>query len=229
MKKINLLILVTVAVIAVSCKGNGGDSSNEDKAVCVWDNVSLKDSPGETGKWLCGISIGETLEYLGKKEENETGKKKVSYIKVKLKDGKEGWVQNDFAIINSKAAAIVENAEVYSRPNLLNKTGNFFSMLDIVAVKSEKDGFVEVVGKRRDGKWIETGWIKSKSVTYADVDIAVAKFASKALIISDLDKRNQAISEILNNPDFSASVFIATLPQPEAEDYEVVADTTSVK
>lgn len=228
MKKINIIIIVVIAVIAFSCKGGGTSStSNENNAVCIWDNISLKDAPEESGKWLCSISIGETVEYLDNTKEDNSGKKKVTYIKVGLKDGKEGWVQSDFVIVGGKAGAITETAEMYSRPNLLNKTGNAFSPMDIVAVKSEKDGFIEVVGKRKSGKWIESGWLKTKSITYSDIDIAVAKFASKALEITDIDKRNKAISEILNNTDFSNSIFLNLLPVVEEKKVEAPVDTTT--
>ncbi len=231
MKKINLSIFALIIAIGFSCSGGGSNSgsSENNNAVCIWDNVSLKESPEESGKWLSSISIGETTTYLDKSKEDKSGKKLVTYIKVKLKDGKEGWVQSDFVIVNSKAAAIIENSEMYSRPDLLNKTGKSFSKMDIIAVKSEKDGFIEVAGKRKDGKWIEMGWLKSKSVTYSDVDIAVAKFASKALEISDLNKRYEAINEILNNSDFSGSIFLSSLPKKEVVKEEIVSDSVKVE
>ena len=70
---------------------------------------------------------------------------------------------------------------------------------------------IEVAGKRKSGKWIETGWIKPSNVTYADVDIAVAKYGGKAMEISDRQKRNSALNEVINNADYKSSVFINTL------------------
>jgi hypothetical protein len=218
MKKINLIIFTFIAIIAVACTGAGSKTtggSDSKNAVCIWDNVSLKEAPEESGKWICSISIGEVVTYLGKTQEVKTEKKTVTYVKIRLKDGKEGWAQNDFIILNSKPAAIVENSQIYSRPDLLNKTGKSFSKMDIIAVKSEQDGFLEVAGKRKDGKWIETGWLKGKSLTYDEVDIAVAKFVTKALEISDSQKRQEAINEILNNDDLKASIFISSLVKPK--------------
>ena len=94
--------------------------------------------------------------------------------------------------------------------------------MDIVAVKSEQSDFIEVVGKRKAGKWIETGWIKPANVSYIDVDIAVAKFGAKALEITDRQKRNAAINEVINNADYKSSVFINTL-------YHMVDDSLSTE
>ncbi|HCT30700.1 MAG TPA: hypothetical protein DIW31_08165 [Bacteroidales bacterium] len=232
MKKINFVIFASIAIIGFSCSGSSSssDTSNKNNAVCVWDNISLKESPDEAGKWLCSVSIGETTTYLKETKEDNSGKKAVEYILVKLKDGKEGWVQSDFVIVDSKAAAILEDSEIYSRPDLLNKTGKFFSKMDIVAVKSTKDGFIEVVGKRKDGKWLESGWLKEKSVTYSDIDVAVAKFARKALEISDVQKRNEALKELVNNSDFSSSSFISSLlPQEQEVAVELSSDTTKTE
>lgn len=229
MKKVNLFLLSICSCLMFSCSGSGtkGTETTDDKsAVCIWDNVSLKETPEESGKWLCSVSVGETVTFLDETKEDNTGKKMVSYIKIRLNDNKEGWVQSDFVITKSKPAAIVEDAEIYSRPDLLNKSGKLFSKMDIVAVKSEKDGFIEVIGKRKNGKWIESGWLKSKTVTYSEVDIAVAKFAGKAMDIVDVKKREEAINEILNNPDMNGSIFISSLSKVEPKE-EAVVDTSS--
>lgn len=216
-----IFILVTL-VVFFSCKGKEGQS-NEDSiakveeiknvtyAVCVFDRASLKESPEEKGKWLEAISLGEKCEYLDDAKEDNSGAKPVKYYKIRLQGGKEGWVQANLITLNSKPAALNQDADVYSRPDLLTKTQKKFSKMDIVAVTSTQGDFVEVTGKRRDGKWIETGWIKSTNVTYADVDIAVAKYGSKAIAITDETKQIEAIQEIVNNTDFSNSIFIAEL------------------
>jgi hypothetical protein len=208
-----LILLPALLALLVSCGGGGEKPFTESKnaAVCVWDNVSLKGTPEEAGKWLSAISVGETVLYLKETATDETGKKPVNYIKVRLKDSKEGWVQSDFVILESRPAAIIDQTPIYSRPDLLNKTDKFFGQMDIVAVKSESNGFIEVAGKRTEGKWIETAWIKDQAVTYADVDIAVAKFAKKALEIKDEPNKIKALNEITDNPDLKESIFISRL------------------
>jgi hypothetical protein len=229
MKKLSFLLAALSAFFMASCGSSdttGSKSSENDQtAVCVWDNAPLKDSPEENGKWLCGISIGEAVTYLNDSKEVKTSKKTVQYIKVHLNDAKEGWVQSDFVIVKSKPAAVAEEATIYARPDLLNKSEKVFSKMDIVAVKSEKDDFIEVVGKRKGGKWIETGWIKSNTVTYAAVDIAVSKYANKALAISDKRKREEAVNQILTNSDLKSSIFISLLQKPDTEKTTLTEDT----
>lgn len=217
-KTVQFSIAVLAISLFVSCKSKNPQTTSESTvqdspavAVCIWDKVSLKESPADKGKWLASLSLGEKCTYLDDSKEDNSGKKPVTYYKVQLLDKQEGWVQSDFVILKSKPATIVKEAEVYSRPDLLTKTNKSFSAMDIVAVKSEQGDFIEIAGKRKAGKWIETGWIKPANVSYTDVDIAVAKYGGKALEITDRQKRNAAINEIINNSDYKSSVFINTL------------------
>lgn len=206
-------------IFSVACKGKKTNTDgivsevSEDAgyAVCIWDRASLKETPEEKGKWLESLSLGEKCEYLDETKEDNSGTKPVQYYKVRLLGGKEGWVQSTLVALNSKPAALSQDAEVYSRPDLLTKTDKAFSKMDIVAVKGNQGDFLEVTGKRKEGKWIETGWIKANNVTYSDVDIAVAKFGGKALRMEDEAKKQVAIKEIVSNSDFSNSIFINEL------------------
>jgi len=215
MKNISLILLLFTAYVLSGCK-SGSSSNNtlgvkESDAVCIWDNVSLLDSPVSNGKWISAISIGEKLTYLDESKEDTSGKKQVMYYKVQLKDNKTGWVRSDFIILGSKPAAISQDVQLYSRPDLLNKTDKMYKAMDIVAVKSEQGDFLEVTGKRQEGKWIESGWVKNSGVTYSDVDIAVAKYARTAMDIKDAKQREEKIKEIINNSEYSSSIFIPLL------------------
>lgn len=222
MKKNLYFIFILLSVVALfSCKGKKGQGEGDSTAVeatedgtfavCVFDRASLKETPEEKGKWLESLSIGEKCEYLDDTKEDNSGSKPVKYYKVRLQGGKEGWVQANLISLNSKPAALNQNADVYSRPDLLTKTSKKYSKMDIVAVSATEGDFIQVTGKRRDGKWVETGWIKGTNVTYSDVDVAVAKFGSKALAMTDEVKQKEALQEILNNTDFSNSIFIPDL------------------
>jgi hypothetical protein len=61
--------------------------------------------------------------------------------------------------------------------------------------------------------------VKSSNVSYNDIDIAVAKYASKALTIEDKDKRNAAINEIVTNSDFKNSIFIDILSNIASDEF----------
>lgn len=242
---IYLVLLLLSASLAFSCKGKKSDgtiSAEDDSTyvVCLFDRASLKETPEDKGKWLEAISLGEKCEYLDDTKEDSSGGKVVKYYKIKLLGGKEGWVQANMFALNSKPAAINQDAEMYSRPDLLTKTGKMFRKMDIIAVKSTQGDFIEVMGKRKEGKWIESGWIKAGNVTYSDVDIAVSKFAAKALQITDPEKKKAALNEIVSNSDYNSSVFIEELDQianPVGADFsdgdaveegdEAAVDTTS--
>ena len=219
-KSILNTVMLFALVAMFGCKSSNSGTSGNDSlgnkesvkettyAVCLWDKVALKESPDAQGKWLASIALGEKCTYLDQTKEDNTGTKTVTYYKIRLMDGKEGWAQSDLISLDSKPAALTQDADIYSRPDLLTKTNRSFSKMDIVAVKSTQNDFIEVIGKRKEGKWIESGWIKANNVSYADVDIAVAKFASKALMIEDKEKRIQALNDIVGNTDFGGSVFI---------------------
>ncbi len=222
------LIILAVLIIVSGCKTKkapGEEKATNDSpkgaAVCIWDNISLKATPDKDGKWIASISLGEKCTYLNDKKEEVNGEKKTCYLKMKLQDGKEGWVQSDFIVLDGKPGVITDDAVIYSRPDLLTKTAKTFSKMDIIGVKSEQNEFIEVSGKRKDGKWIETGWIKPSSISYSDIDIAVAKYASKALATEDAGKRESALKEIVDNKDLQESVFIADIKEAliPAEDF----------
>jgi hypothetical protein len=219
MKKNIFIIFVMVAAITFSaCKRKnttvGGEEVAIDQtgnAVCIWDKVPLKETPANDGKWMASISLGEKCNYLDEEKEVTVGEKKIKYLKVELQDGKQGWAQADFIVVDGKPGAILQDAVIYSRPDLLTKTGKSFSKMDIVAIKGEQNEFVEIVGKRKEGKWIESGWVKPANITSSEIDVAVAKYASKALAMEDNAKRIEAVNEIVGNSDLQESVFIDEL------------------
>ena len=251
MKKLNITSLLTVILssmvllIIASCGGSptettaAGSTSEEaevkpeNAAACIWDNVAVRETPTDKGKYLTAISIGEIVTFL---EEKDSADK---FIKVRLNDGTEGWAKKDFVIPNATSYVFINDADVYSRPDALTKTNKKFSKYDIIAVISTKDDFAEIKGKRSDGKWIETAWVKMSNLSQQKVDIASAKFIAKALADPDDQVKAKGLEDILNNGDLSGSVFLSDLPEiistlrgmvhEEEGDYEedVAVDSTS--
>ncbi|MGE0089084.1 MAG: SH3 domain-containing protein [Bacteroidales bacterium] len=237
MKKCFYVLLFISVVIVISCgksKNNENETSESGTIVCIWENTPLRETPENNGKWIASISLGEKSEYLDEEKEVANGDKTLKFIKIKLQDGKEGWVQSDFVVLNSQPAAIINDAEMYSRPDLLTKTGKAFSKMDIIGLKTEQNGFVEVVGKRKNGKWIESGWIKPTNISTSDIDIAVSKYAGKALAIKDIDEQQKAINEIINNSDFAGSIFIDDLkklliPENPTEPEAIIEESEAIE
>lgn len=212
---------------------SGGLGISSKDAVCMVDGATIKDAPGKEGAFVAALKMGEKLKCIDEKEiETQTGLKK--YYKVELSGGESGWIKESNIITAAKPAAIVSDAIVYGRPDLVAKSSKMFSALDIVAVKQRKGDFVEVYGRTKLGKKVKGGWIKLESLTFEDVDVAVAIYVAKANKKPSNEARIAALKEIVENPDFSNSRFIAELTtltsdvpvEPVVEDEEVT-DTTA--
>jgi hypothetical protein len=213
-------VLLGCLLLLMGCKGESDRNISEQEAenlithteaVCIWDRVALRESPSEKGKWLASVSLGEKVTYLEETAVDSSGSRAISYYKIALADGKDGWIRSDFVLLDGKPAVFLSTTPYYSRPDLLTKTERTFSMMDIVGIRDSQGDWIEVSGKRSGGTWIESGWIKSANISTRDVDIAVAKFAGAALANTDEEKKVEAIKEILENPDLTGSAFAVTL------------------
>ena len=108
-----------------SASTDGSDSAPL-YTICVWDKAAMKETPEEKGKWLTSINLGEKVTSLDESQVDEASAKKREYIKIKLMDGKEGWVQKDFFVKNASAAVLTSETDLYSRPELLAKSNKTF-------------------------------------------------------------------------------------------------------
>lgn len=214
-------IIAGILISFSTCKnkskdGSKGDSDSTDVAVeeienmafCTWKEVSVRESPSSKGKWLTSVYLAEKFEYLEETAVDSSDKKLPSYYKIKLKDGKEGWIRSDFVALDSRPAAFIQNTPIYKRPDIMTKSDKEFSQMDIVAVIGEQDDWLEVRGKPREETWYRTGWVKSDNLTYDRDDIGVAVFALRAFDQKDENKKQEELEAILENPDFEQSIFI---------------------
>lgn len=177
----------------------------ESEAVGIWDKVSVRETATPDGKWLTSVSLGESLTYLNEEATDKDGK---VYFKIRLNDGQEGWVRSEFVAPDAKPAVFTNDSDLYNRADLLTKSDKKFKKMDIVAVKQTQDDWLEITGKRSDGKWIDNGWVKASNISFEDIDIAMAKFAKPAMEAEDGDDKEQKLEEILANVDLSSSVFV---------------------
>lgn len=238
-----IIVLVVLAAVGAGAyylvtslqDKSGGLGIGKNDAVCIIEGVALKDAPGKEGAFVATLSLGEKLTCTDEKEiETSLGNKK--YIKVELNGGESGWVKESNIITAAKPAAIVTDAIVYSRPDLITKTSKVFSPLDIIAVKQKQGDFVEVYGKTKDGKKVKGGWIKQDALSFEDVDVAVAIYVAKANKKVSPEAHLAALKEIVDNPDFQNSRFIAELtaltadvPVVSADAPEEAPDTTTAE
>jgi hypothetical protein len=188
-----------ISTVFVSC-----GSDKEIPSVCISDKAPVLDKPSKKeGKVLSSVSLGEKVMFLDDKEE-EKGKQ---YLKVKLLDGKEGWIMADYVAIESRPAVIIEKSDIYSRPDLSTISKKSFNEMDMIAIISKKDDWIEVAGKRGKAKGIEKGWIKDKGYSEGTTDIAAAIFINRALAITKTADRLAELKAIMENSNISGSTF----------------------
>ncbi|MEQ8474276.1 MAG: SH3 domain-containing protein [Marinoscillum sp.] len=219
MKNPNLLIVLLLFAIACSSPQSEGETSEESTndesemaestieespAVCIWDNISVRETPTAEGKWITSISVGESLTYKGIEAFDSLNKDR-KYLKIQLNDGTEGWSIADFIVVDGEIGVFLEETFIYNRPDLLTKSDKKYERLDIIAVQNIQDDWQEIVGKRAEGKWIDSGWIKRGKLSFESIDIAVAKFFKEAVENEDETKQIEALNLILENPDLSES------------------------
>ncbi|SNR14980.1 SH3 domain-containing protein [Tenacibaculum jejuense] len=249
MRKI-FIAVVSISFLVVGCKTENGSSNNnttveannsEEKttssntddgsgdAICLLDKLSVRETPTAKGKWITSMSLGEKVYFTGEKHIDSVTKK--DYFKVKLIDGKEGWSRAPFLAVNGKVGVMLKKTNTYKRPDLLTKTGEEFSPMDIIAVVGEQDDWVQVKGKRATGKYIEEVWIKSNNISNNSIDIATAKYAGIAMAKPTMTDRIKALQEVVGNSDLSESTFISLI-KDKIRDYEsknVPVDVQDVK
>ena len=175
-------------------------------AVCIWDDISVREEPSGSSKWLTALSLGEEINAYRILATDSA--KDREYIKIQLKDGTEGWSVASFIVPDSRPAVIISESSLYRRPDVLTKTDENFAMTDVVAVLQVQGDWVEVRGQRSGDNWLDQGWVKSSNLSYEKVDLAVAKFAKDALTKTSPQEQANALKTLLDNKDFSSSVLM---------------------
>ena len=135
-----------VKVAGNDTKQDVKEEIKEAKAICLYDNLSIRDKPSQKGKWLAAMSLGETITFTGEEVVDSISKRK--YCKIKLTDGKEGWTRTDLIAVNGKVGTLKDEAVVYKRPDLLTKTDKKYSPMDIIAIIVTDGEWLQVKGKR---------------------------------------------------------------------------------
>jgi hypothetical protein len=209
-------VILVAALIACGSKEQndqeeteGGDEAGMTgkPAVCIWKEISVRETPEDKGKFKTTIYLGEKIAFLGDTATDSTAVKKTKYIKIKLIDDTEGWVRQDFIAVDATPGAVLKEATLYKRPDMMTPSGKNFKQMEFVAIKSQQDGWSEIIGKRVGDTWFSSGWVKTENLTTQAADVGVSVFYSKAMEINDEQKRAEAIQKIIDNRDFSSSVF----------------------
>ena len=223
-KLITILFILLLAAFPYACGDSSEKSGDNDSlatvedgeeispdatTLCIWSSVSLKESPEQKGKYKNTIYLGEKAQYLGKTQTDSSDKKNVrDYIKIRLTDGTEGWVQANLMAIGAKPYAVKETTKLYKRPDILSVGKDEFEKMQFVVATEGQGEWVKVKGKKRTDSWFKEGWIKLEKLTEIEVDITVSILAERALTKETDEKKLEALTEITDNPDFGTSIFI---------------------
>ena len=189
------------------------------QAVCIYNNLAYWTSPNENTRKQAGyLKKGELVMWLGKTERaKDTNGNERDYYNIRDAEGKETWALADWLVPDSKPAAIVSETTVFDKKSLITKSDFKYQPLDIVAVMSEEDDWVKVVGDRKTHQ----NWIKPGALTYAEVDIAVANMAyplkSEKNETVKMEKTAELVKELAADTVLSNSIFLEPLREMLAE------------
>ncbi len=190
------------------------DASKDEElpVVCLWSAVSVRKEPNAKGKYMTTLYLGEEATFLGEKQEDDSNPKKpVEYVKVRLADGKEGWMASRFVAINGVSHVLTGSSKLYKRPDILSAGKNEFDRLQYVVVLEEKDDWARVKGIDRASKWFRSGWVKKDKLTDNKIDITVAILFARALGKKNAEKKIEALQDIVDNSDLASSMFISNV------------------
>jgi hypothetical protein len=177
-------------------------------AICMWNELSVREEPLDKAKYITTIYLGEEVEYLDETKVDEESSKKREYIKVRLSDRTEGWVQSNLMAINVDGYAVVKTAKIYKRPDVLTVSDKSIPAKLFVVVEEQQDGFYKIKGKPFDETWFVEGWVSEDDLTAVQTDVDFAKMYTRAMSIADESKRNAEIEKITKMELFETSVFV---------------------
>ncbi len=138
------------------------------------------------------LDMGSELIWLGVDEELKSGSNSYLYSKVRLNDGREGWISTVRLVKNARAAVVVEPSRLYSKPSVTTPLEQIVPAAQIVAVSLDKGndrGFAEITFSWYDNDRISSPvsrYIEYDNLSSAPRDIDVARLVLKAFRNSDM-------------------------------------------
>jgi hypothetical protein len=187
--------------------------------ICLWNELSVKDSPGEKSKYLTSVYLGEALKLTGDTaSEGDAKKKKNFYHKVILSDGKEGWVRDEFIAIDVFPAAFVNNSTLHKRPDMSAVTEKEFVRMDFVSAKRVNDDWMEVRGKRAGDKWFTEGYVKTSSLTLTPVEVQFAALNQRANEETKPLLKQALLRQLADASTFQSSQFYTSMFVSESDE-----------
>ncbi len=222
MKKINLLSFIILIIFVISgCNQYKEEVIRDVPAVCISNTAYLY----QNNIVLDSLQLGETVTYLDSKTLTIDSVSSIEYYLIRLKDEREFWARDSDFVLNSKAALVIKQRNIYRRPEKASKleeqipTGAFVAVF-INTIK-DRDDWVKIVqpmnGDHRDV------WIKQyidtdqkgdfvSGFSFEEVDVLIALELSPVRSeFKDIAKKKEKFEKILNNPEYRESKYLEEL------------------
>jgi hypothetical protein len=219
------LLIALISVFAYSCGGDSEKEEDDDSdssaaadeiknapadetAICIWSSLVVRETPSLKGKYKSTMNLGEKAIFLKETAVDSSQKKSPKeFIKIKLTDGSQGWVQSTFMAVGAKTYVLKDKTKLYKRPDILSAGKDEFEKMQFVVVTEDQGEWVKVKGKKTVDTWFKEGWIKTDRLVESEVDVTVAILAERAMLKETDEKKTEALKEIVENPDLNSSMF----------------------
>lgn len=170
----------------------------EQIGICIWDKAGLRKSPGKKGDYLTPVVFGERVTLLG--EQQEIASEDRTYIKIRLSDDQEGWVNQYLFAENASLAVVMGPTKIFRRPDVMTLKEETLERGEIVAATEVIGNWLKVIGEERK----KSGWVQAidNLSTYED-DILVAQRYQAAMKKGEPYAQRKALQTLVD--DFGAS------------------------
>ncbi len=167
-------------------------------SINVMDSLVMKDIPGTRGNTILKVAFGEAVARIESQE--SVYKDDITFIKVKVESGEEGWIPQVATIPDGALAVITESVIASVRPGSRLDRGRFIlSPGDLVVLSDEEEEYIQVVTRN----FQSTGWINTNSgwsILYDDIVIGL--MYQEAMKLPYLVDRRKELETITNYPGF---------------------------
>ncbi len=213
LKKLLTLSLTIVILTLFSCTEPGSTKVNpvQDESLVVTESESTKDAdlpPAEdpvpavvirddASIWennegtlsvqaITKLDMGTEVSYLGSDEDLKSGSKVYKYSKIRLNSGVEGWVSTVRLAKNAKAAVVVVESGLYSRPSITSPINRTIPAGQIVAVSLDEgiiDDYAKIIFSFYNEDRIsvpENRFIPLEKLSSSSSDLDTARLVLKA-------------------------------------------------
>jgi hypothetical protein len=195
---------------------NGAGKATMQQAVVISDDVFVTDASASDTIAVLGLGEPVTVQEHG----GVPGP-----ARVVLSDGRtEGIIPAEAIVTQAVSAAVIRQVRICRRPDSISVTEDKFEFMDMVAVVSESEGWLEVIGEDR----YKRGWIPADYVTKTTEDVADAIYARRKLREANGLSRKEKLEQILLNGPYIDTYIMQQIRNMKAiEDLYVQAEQES--